>query len=233
MSKVSICLWFGKDVELAVRFYVSPVPGSSLRLHPALARSMARRGSRRCDLGSLHSWRSELPSVERRCASQLRDCRLHLSRVRRPSGGRSAVDGAHRRWWVGNHVRLVARQVGRSLANRARSSAASLRRFRPGRLGPGLCRYAEHGQAGYRHAGACRHRMMPARDDASGLLARADVTPTWQTATGGRFRPLDRLPGAPAARPCPLEVVAAQPARDIGGFPDHEQARHGGGLHGF
>ena len=30
MSKVRICLWFGKDVEVAVRFYVSLVPGSSL-----------------------------------------------------------------------------------------------------------------------------------------------------------------------------------------------------------
>lgn len=30
MSKVSTCLWFGKDVEVAVRFYVSLVPGSSL-----------------------------------------------------------------------------------------------------------------------------------------------------------------------------------------------------------
>jgi predicted 3-demethylubiquinone-9 3-methyltransferase (glyoxalase superfamily) len=30
MSKVSTCLWFGKDVEAAVRFYVSLVPGSSL-----------------------------------------------------------------------------------------------------------------------------------------------------------------------------------------------------------
>lgn len=30
MSKVSTCLWFGKDVEAAVRFYVSLLPGSSL-----------------------------------------------------------------------------------------------------------------------------------------------------------------------------------------------------------
>ncbi len=30
MSKVSTCLWFGKDAEAAVRFYVSIVPGSSL-----------------------------------------------------------------------------------------------------------------------------------------------------------------------------------------------------------
>ena len=30
MPKVSTCLWFGKDVEMAVRFYVSLVPGSSL-----------------------------------------------------------------------------------------------------------------------------------------------------------------------------------------------------------
>jgi predicted 3-demethylubiquinone-9 3-methyltransferase (glyoxalase superfamily) len=30
MSKVSTCLWFGKDAETAVRFYVSLVPGSSL-----------------------------------------------------------------------------------------------------------------------------------------------------------------------------------------------------------
>ena len=31
MSKVSICLWFGKDAEAAVRRYVSLVPGSSLQ----------------------------------------------------------------------------------------------------------------------------------------------------------------------------------------------------------
>ncbi|MGO8920020.1 MAG: VOC family protein [Stellaceae bacterium] len=30
MSKVSTCLWFGKDAEMAVRFYVSLVSGSSL-----------------------------------------------------------------------------------------------------------------------------------------------------------------------------------------------------------
>jgi predicted 3-demethylubiquinone-9 3-methyltransferase (glyoxalase superfamily) len=30
MSKVSTCLWFGKDAEAAVRFYVSLVPGSRL-----------------------------------------------------------------------------------------------------------------------------------------------------------------------------------------------------------
>src|SRR3981081_158025 len=31
MSKVSTCLWFGKDAEMAARFYVSLVPGSSLK----------------------------------------------------------------------------------------------------------------------------------------------------------------------------------------------------------
>ena len=30
MSKVSTCLWFGKDAEAAVRFYVSLIPGSSI-----------------------------------------------------------------------------------------------------------------------------------------------------------------------------------------------------------
>lgn len=30
MSKVSTCLWFGKDVEEAVRFYVSLLPGSEI-----------------------------------------------------------------------------------------------------------------------------------------------------------------------------------------------------------
>jgi predicted 3-demethylubiquinone-9 3-methyltransferase (glyoxalase superfamily) len=30
MPKISTCLWFGKDAEAAVRFYVSLVPGSSL-----------------------------------------------------------------------------------------------------------------------------------------------------------------------------------------------------------
>jgi len=30
MSKVSTCLWFGKDAEKAVRFYVSLIAGSSL-----------------------------------------------------------------------------------------------------------------------------------------------------------------------------------------------------------
>ena len=30
MSKVSTCLWFGKDAELAAHFYVSLIPGSSL-----------------------------------------------------------------------------------------------------------------------------------------------------------------------------------------------------------
>src|SRR3954451_2868371 len=30
MSKISTCLWFGKDAEMAARFYVSLVPGSSL-----------------------------------------------------------------------------------------------------------------------------------------------------------------------------------------------------------
>ena len=31
MSKVSTCLWFGKDVEAATRYYVSLVPGSSIQ----------------------------------------------------------------------------------------------------------------------------------------------------------------------------------------------------------
>ena len=30
MSKVKTCLWFGKDLEAAVRFYVSLVPGSTI-----------------------------------------------------------------------------------------------------------------------------------------------------------------------------------------------------------
>ena len=30
MSEVSTCLWFGKDAESAVRFYVSIVPGSTI-----------------------------------------------------------------------------------------------------------------------------------------------------------------------------------------------------------
>ena len=30
MSKVGTCLWFGKDAESAVRFYVSVVPGCSI-----------------------------------------------------------------------------------------------------------------------------------------------------------------------------------------------------------
>ena len=30
MATISTCLWFGKDAEAAVRFYVSLVPGSSL-----------------------------------------------------------------------------------------------------------------------------------------------------------------------------------------------------------
>lgn len=36
----------------------------------------------------------------------------------------------------------------------------------------------------------------------------------------------DCLAGAPAARPSPLKVIAAQPARDIDGLADHEQPRH-------
>ncbi len=31
MSKVSTCLWFGKDLEEAVRFYVSLIPGSEIK----------------------------------------------------------------------------------------------------------------------------------------------------------------------------------------------------------
>jgi predicted 3-demethylubiquinone-9 3-methyltransferase (glyoxalase superfamily) len=30
MSRISTCFWFGKDAEMAARFYVSLVPGSSL-----------------------------------------------------------------------------------------------------------------------------------------------------------------------------------------------------------
>jgi len=30
MSKVSTCLWFGKDADMAVRFYVSLAPGSAI-----------------------------------------------------------------------------------------------------------------------------------------------------------------------------------------------------------
>lgn len=32
MSKISTCLWFGKDAEAAARFYVALVPGSSIEI---------------------------------------------------------------------------------------------------------------------------------------------------------------------------------------------------------
>jgi predicted 3-demethylubiquinone-9 3-methyltransferase (glyoxalase superfamily) len=45
MSNVSTCLWYEKDAEMAARFYVSLVPGSSLMhvLHsPGLGRVVKR-----------------------------------------------------------------------------------------------------------------------------------------------------------------------------------------------
>ena len=42
MSNVSTCLWYGKDAEMAARFYVSLVPGSSLTHVLQLAGSLAR-----------------------------------------------------------------------------------------------------------------------------------------------------------------------------------------------
>ena len=140
MSKVSTCLWFGKDAEMAVRFYVSLVPGSSLK--HILRSPGVWPGGEAGDV-ILVDFTLGGQSVERRLACQLRNCRLDLSRVLRPSRGRSAVDGAHRRRRVGNHVRLATRQVGRALADRTRDTAASPRRPRSDRLGPCLAAMTE------------------------------------------------------------------------------------------
>src|SRR5947209_18059173 len=42
-----------------------------------------------------------------------------------------------------------------------------------------------------------------------------------------------RLPGAPAARPGPLEIVAAEPAGDVDRLADHVEARNPARLHGL
>src|SRR5262249_56890394 len=41
------------------------------------------------------------------------------------------------------------------------------------------------------------------------------------------------LPGGPAARPRPLEVIAAEPAGDVDGFADEEEPAHAARLHGL
>ena len=45
------------------------------------------------------------------------------------------------------------------------------------------------------------------------------------------FARLNRLTRSDAARPCPLEVIAAQPARDIHSLTDAKQPRHFLGFH--
>ena len=69
MSNVSTCLWFGKDAEAAVRFYVSLVRNSSIKRIQRSPGSLARRGSGRRNPCDFHARRSELPSAERRRAS--------------------------------------------------------------------------------------------------------------------------------------------------------------------
>ena len=135
MSKVSTCLWFGKDAEMAVRFYVSLVPGSSLK--HILRSPGIWPGGEAGDviLVTFTLGGQSFQALNGGAPASLRNCRLNLGRVRRPGGGRSAVDGTHRRWRLGNHVRLATRQVGRALANRTRDSAASPGRPRPDRLG--------------------------------------------------------------------------------------------------
>src|SRR5712671_5794166 len=44
---------------------------------------------------------------------------------------------------------------------------------------------------------------------------------------------LERFPGAPAARPCPLEIVAAEPAGDVDRFTNRIETRHVAHRHGL
>ncbi len=72
MSKVSTCLWFGKDGEAAARFYVSLVPDSSVT---HIMRAPAdwpggKKGEVAAD--QFHARRPELSGAERRRGAKLR-----------------------------------------------------------------------------------------------------------------------------------------------------------------
>ncbi|MGI9170417.1 MAG: VOC family protein [Caulobacteraceae bacterium] len=64
MTEVRTCLWFAKDAEAAVSFYVATVAGSAIG-HIQRAPTPwpgGRRGGR--DLDQLHPRRSALPGAE-------------------------------------------------------------------------------------------------------------------------------------------------------------------------
>ncbi len=125
MSNVSTCLWYGKDAESAVRLYVSLIPSSSLKhiqRAPAnwpggeagdviLVNFTLGGQSFQASNGGAPANYGTAASISVECADQ--------------AEVDPAVDGAHRRWRLGNYVRLAARQVGRAMANRARGSSAS------------------------------------------------------------------------------------------------------------
>ena len=71
------------------------------------------------------------------------------------------------------------------------------------------------------------HRPPPATRQRVGWASALQM----QSSESSRETALDRLPGDPAARPGPLEVVAAQPAGHVDRLADGEQAGHRVRLH--
>ena len=81
MSEVSTCLWFGKDAESAVRFYVSIVPGSTIdHIQRSPGAWPGERWRRHFD--QLSPWGPKLPGAQRRRAGGIWHCRFDLSAMR-------------------------------------------------------------------------------------------------------------------------------------------------------
>src|SRR4051812_25832877 len=177
MSKVSTCLWFGKDAEAAVRFYVTLVPDSCLE-HIQRAPSawpggeagdvilvtfnlagqsfQALNGGTPADYGTA-------ASISVRCA-RIRRRSIGCGQPSPPTAGRKSCAAGFA-------------TGGRTLANCARRSAASSSRLRPCRLWPRLRRDAEHGQVGHRDFGTCSRGMTPRLTACSGYSA-SPVSPS-------------------------------------------------------
>lgn len=126
--KVSTCLWSGKDVEEAVRFYVSLVPGSEI-LHvlrspgpwpggetgDVILVTFTLNGQNYQALnGGAPAHYGTAASISVECPDQ--------------AEGRPAVGGADRERGIGDRVWMAPRSLGRAVADCAPSASAAARR---------------------------------------------------------------------------------------------------------
>ncbi len=162
MPKVSTCLWFGKDAEAAVRFYVSVVPGSHIEdtmrspgIWPGgdagdvimMTFSLGGQSFRALNGGGPASY-GTAASISVECSDQAEVDRLWAALT--ADGGSEIQCGWLRDKW-GVPWQIVTA-----------TSAASPGRSGSGRLGPRLRRNDEDGKAGHSRPRTCGRRLTQA-----------------------------------------------------------------------